>query len=476
MSNPIRPWRWLSLLALAAGCANVSPVNKVNPMPADQPNYVRGRPVVLNDNGAWCWFQNERAIYTNGQVLVGSIADDTGADGERRKGNVELATWDLKSGRVGRAVLHEQLEDDDHNAPALYVRQDGRLLAVYGKHGSDPLQRWRISQSPGDVLQFGPEQTLEHPVGYCYQNIYRLSAENGRLYNFHRGVGWNPNYNVSDDDGQTWRYGGRFISWPKPSNDSRYTGMDGGRPYPRYASDGVDSVHVCVTEDHPRAYDNSIYHGIVRSGQICASDGTPIAPLSTTADVGISPQQLTRVYEGGADHVAWTSDIRLDGTGRPVVAFTVQMNDGTVRTQSRVGGEDIRYYYATFDGKQWHPRQVAFGGHRLYSGEDDYSGLITLDPADPATVYFATSADPVAGTPLISSADGKRHYEIYRGTTRDAGRSWAFVSITANSTQDNLRPIIVPGTPKGTTALLWFRGMYRTYRDYQTEVVGVLDP
>ena len=33
-------------------------------------------PVLLNDNGAWCWFQDERAIIdpANKTLLVGSVA------------------------------------------------------------------------------------------------------------------------------------------------------------------------------------------------------------------------------------------------------------------------------------------------------------------------------------------------------------------------------------------------------------------
>jgi hypothetical protein len=329
-------------------------------------------------------------------------------------------------------------------------------------------------------MDFGPEQTLDVGAGYTYQNVYRMAAENDRVYNFHRGFGFNPNYNLSDDDGLTWRYGGRLLQWPRPpKDDPKYTGMDGGRPYPRYAGNGVDQIHFITTEDHPRAYDNSIYHGYVSKGSVYMSDGTVVAPLSTDKNVGISPTQLTRVYEGGADHVAWTSDIRLDSASRPYIAFTVQMNDAANRTNGNAGGDDIRYHYGRFDGKKWTTHEIAFGGTRLYSPEVDYSGLITLHPSDPDTVFISTNADPATGEPLISAADGQRHRELYKGHTRDKGTTWTWTPLTRDSTADNFRPIIPPAataSDRKTTVLLWFRGTYRTYTDYTTEVVGIVNP
>ncbi len=430
---------------------------------------------ILNDNAGWCWYQNERALIVGDQLLVGSIANIDGPGGTQRRGNVELTQLDLKTGRLVRSVLCANMEDDDHDAPALYVRKDGRILAVYTRHGGDNLQRYRISDRAGDIANMAPEQTLEVPEAICYSNIYRLEAENGRLYNYNRSVGWNPNFNVSDDDGATWRYGGRLLEWPKPGGDPEYTGMDGGRPYPRYVSNNVDAVHVLTTEDHPRAYDNSIYHGYVRGGQIHASDGAILAPLSTMQDATLKPNELTCVYQGDADNVAWTSDIRLDSAGVPYIGFSVQKNDGAVRTDPKKGGADIRYFYGRFDGRKWNVNEVAYAGHRLYDGENDYSGLITLHPYRPDIVYFSTSADPKTGLPLISAADNQRRYELFRGQTPDKGKTWTFTALTKDSTVDNLRPIIPPGDPK-RTLVLWLRGKLTSFVRYNLQAVMREDP
>ncbi|MBI4621721.1 MAG: hypothetical protein HY736_00685 [Verrucomicrobia bacterium] len=47
--------------------------------------------------------------------------------------------------------------------------------------------------------------------------------------------------------------------------------------------------------------------------------------------------------------------------------------------------------------------------------------------------------------------------------------------MTRNSTADNLRPIVPIGDRLGTL-VLWLRGTMRTYRDYDFEVVGCVEP
>ena len=79
--------------------------------------------------------------------------------------------------------------------------------------------------------------------------------------------------------------------------------------------------------------------------------------------------------------------------------------------------------------------------------------------------------NPATGAPLVSQKDGKRHYEIFRGESKDGGRSFVFQPLTRDSTADNLRPI-VPRTDDGREIVLWLRGVYRSYTDYELEVVG----
>src|SRR5690606_32206522 len=87
-------------------------------------------------------------------------------------------------------------------------------------------------------------------------------------FNFHRGINRNPNYLISMDDGNNWEYGGRLFTFE-------------GRPYVRYASDNNSRIHFITTEEHPRHYNNSIYHGYIEAGKVYQTDGTLVGPLST---------------------------------------------------------------------------------------------------------------------------------------------------------------------------------------------------
>lgn len=407
--------------------------------------------VPLNDNGGWCWFEDDRAVISNGQLYVGSVSDSSGTGG--RNGNVEVAAYHFDTGILSRFVLHAGLQADDHNSPALHVRPDGRLVAMYATHGSDSYTRWRISTNPGDATSWEEEQTFDNGASTTYSNVYRLAAENGgagQTYNFTRSIGWDPNFLISSNDGATWSYGGRLLDAP-------------GRPYVRYTANHLDQIHFITTEQHPRDFDNSIYHGYIQNGSVYQSDGTYVSDLDSTGDL---PTDFTRVFAGDANNVAWTTDIELDGEGNPYIAFSVQKNQND---------QDHRYYYGRWDGTGWNVHEMAYAGSCLYDPENDYTGLVALNPDDPDTVYISADVDPSTGSPLISSADSRRHYEIFQGATTDGGATWAWEPITANSTVDNIRPIM-PVSDGEHTALLWLAGTYSSYTNYDLDVVGIITP
>jgi hypothetical protein len=66
------------------------------------------------------------------------------------------------------------------------------------------------------------------------------------------------------------------------------------------------------------------------------------------------------------------------------------------------------------------------------------------------------------------------HYEIFEGTTTNAGANWTWAPITFNSTVDNLRPI-VPKWNADQTALLWMRGTYSSFTSYDLDIVALTD-
>ena len=431
-------------------------------------------PVVVKENGGWCWFQGKRAVGSGGNVFFTSISGDD--HGDWNAGDLVVTQFDPSSGETTHSRLHERLQRDDHAVAGLCLLADGRLLAVYGKHGNDHFQRTRITLRPGDISEWTQEQRFDVGAGYTYSNVYRLPAENDRIFNFHRGRGFNPNCNFSDDGGATWNYGWRLMQRTSAdlNDDPRYTGMDGRRPYVCYASNDRDEIHFIATDDHPRAYDNSLYHGYYKAGKLFASDGTVLATPTATSEP-LKPRDFTEVFAGAAGRVAWASDVEIDSLGNPYVAFSVQVDGAAVRERRGAGGSDHRYFYGRWDGTRWRVHEMAYAGTKLYSGEDDYTGLVALDPQDPNYVVISTNADPVSGTPLVSRTDGQRHWELFAGTTSDAGETWTWTAVTKDSTQDQLRPVIANGAPK-TRVILWTRGTLKSYTDYHLDIIALSSP
>jgi len=432
-------------------------------------------PITITDNGAWCWFQDPRVIIdpANDTMLVTSVAAAEGPGGAPRSGNVELAIVDLNTRKTTQiVVLHERFEADDHDVPALYLRPDGRYLAMYAKHKTDNLSRWRVSTDPHDATSWRPEEAfdwsdLANRRGATYSNLHYLPAE-GRLYNFVRAINDDQSIMISTDAGDTWQYGGKLMTIEKIGYVNGYT---------RYASNGVDRIDFITTEHHPRDFNNSIYHGYVKDAKLHRADGIVID--DNVLDPHGQPQtKLTKVF--AADTVvngermtrAWTTDLKLDQAGRPVGVISCQANetpgDPWDRRHDKAADQliDLRMLYVRFDGKKWHAHPLCKAGPRLLPHEQEYCGLGAIDPSDANRVYVSTPIDPRTGATTA-------FHEIYKGITADGGATWNWSPITSHSTAGNFRPIVLAW--KGKRIVLWFRGSMTASQHYNAAIVGVFD-
>ncbi len=416
----------------------------------------RTNATIVNDDGGWSWFQDERAIVVGDRLLVGSVA--MGRTDSSRRGDIEVTALDLRSGELTRSVLHDGLEADDHDAPALLELPHREVLAMYGRHGSENRIFSRISTDDGEAGSWEAEQQIIPSPGsrVTYSNLHWLSREGrrGRVYNFFRGLDdrFKPSWMYSDDRGRSWRVGGVLVDLPEPTIKHR--------PYVKYASNGRDAIHLAFTEGHPRDFNNSIYHAMIRKGMLCRVDGTRIRKL----DEGpVEPKDAVQVFVGNSNRVAWIQDIAVDRDEVRLV-YSVQMDSAGLPPGK--GGGDHRYFWARWKRGVWWNFEIAHGGTRLYAGEDDYTGGICLHPDDPGQVFLSTNVDPVTGWPLPSG-----HYELFRGRAKGDFPVWTWEPLTPDATQDNLRPI-VPRWRRGRTILLWLRGAYRAYTSYSLEVVA----
>jgi hypothetical protein len=410
--------------------------------------------VVLNDDGGWCWFEDPRVVVDGGKVVLGTVAN--GSHDPRRKGDIEVVSYDLAGGVPVRSTLHKNLQADDHDSPALLLRPDGRWLALYAMHGAQNRIYYRLSVRPHDATEWQPEKVFvpSPSTRVTYSNPHLLGRENvpmGRIYNFFRGYDntAKPSWMFSDDWGESWKMGGLLVDFQAARKH---------RPYVKYASDGLDTIHFAFTEGHPMEFDTGIYHAVYRAGQLCDSGGKPIRALTQGP---IAPAEATRVFAGDSNNIAWIHSVALDNQGRPWLVFTVQKNAAGLPKGG--AGQDLRYHFARWDGSRWHNAEIAYAGSSLYLGEDDYAGGIHLHPRDPSTVFISANVNPTTGK-------SRGRFEIYSGRTGDQGATWTWTAVTQDSQVDNLRPIVV-STGENQAALLWLRGRYLQYINYDLQVV-----
>jgi dienelactone hydrolase len=133
----------------------------------------------LAEDAAWCWFSDPRAVYHHGEkeaVYFGYI---------NSKGDVKIQSLDLKSNATHEFTLHEKLQIDDHNVPAIVLLPDGKLLAFYCEHNGNIFMR--KSKNPEDIRAWEEEVILlqkDAKNQYCYVNPVMLSEEDNRIYLF----------------------------------------------------------------------------------------------------------------------------------------------------------------------------------------------------------------------------------------------------------------------------------------------------
>jgi hypothetical protein len=433
---------------------------------------VAGSVILFNDNGAWSWFEDERAIVdlNAGKIIVSSVANAPGSDGANRNADVEVASYDLATAALSRFTLSDNLQADDHDSAALLILPDGRYLASFSKHSTDAILHWRVSTSPGSISAWEAESTYTESGGTTYSNLEYLSAS-GDIFDFHRVAGsvggFDPNYlkwNVPTQTG--FSFGGRLLTGPEGNTGSS------DRPYVRYTSNGVDRIDFTTTDAHPRnLVSNSVYHGYIQyeggTGYgVYRSDGTRLGDLSQATTSPYHASDFTPLLVGNTVSSAnglvmtrgWTTDVQIDASGKPYAVFTARVNDNSL---------DHRFFYGRYTASGWNIHELAKAGGYLYSAEDDYTGLVALDPSNPNRLFLSSNIDPRTRIDMP-------HYEIFEGTTTDAGANWTWQPITFNSTMDNLRPI-VPKWDSSHTALLWMRGSYATYTSYDLDVVGLIN-
>jgi hypothetical protein len=349
-------------------------------------------------------------------------------------GRVTVGAYDPRFGFMRSRVVGV-LFPDDHSAPAIFVEPDKRLTVFFSGHNGSAMY-YRSTLRPEDISAWGPLQHVQSrlpgSLGFTYPNPVLLPAESNKLYLFWRGSQWTPDYATRTIDGR-WTPARHLIAAP------------GQRPYMKVAGNGSDTIAMAFTNGHPRERVTSLYYVAYRAGSLLSADGHLIANLK---DAPITPQQADVVYDGQATGVSsWVWDVAFDSHGYPVIVYAT--------FPSRTNHV---YWYARWTGRQWISHFITFAGPSISPTtiEQQYSGGIALDHANPAIVY------------LSRKVNGS--YEIEKWITGDGGYSWSHTTVVRNHGTDDLRPLVPRGSPGGPMGLLWLRGNYVGYTRYRTSI------
>lgn len=460
------------------GSTETGDVDPMGPMicpftpPADPSPFPQGwtssEVTVFNDNGGWTWYNDERVVVDAeaGKIVVSSAASTAGNSGSTT--NIDAVIHDLATGTNDRMALGSLSYSDDHNNGGIVVKAPGEYFVAWAHHNVDCNTYWRnygngawgnqVTHQWGQGCPWGTR-----PDNITYNNPWKMSTE-GRYYNFIRSVNTSPNFLFSEDEGQTWTYGGRLTASPQQGYNAGYY---------KFWGNGVDRIDFFATEAHPRDANTSVFHGYIQGERTYDSFGQEIDGNLFDGDAPEITDFTTVFGAGGTiDGVTLNHLWNLD---------VARYEDGTIGVlwQGREGGggkdnpnPNHRIVYSRFDGTEWTSTYLVRAGRTLYRDqsdwwEEDYIGGAALDPDSPHIVYVSTPIDP--------RDDSTTHdnHEIWKGVTCDEGASFQWTPMTMNSPNENLRPV-VPKWDEHNTAVLWFRGNYQTAQRYSAEVVGII--
>lgn len=393
----------------------------------------------MTADGAWCWFQDPRAVYVEG-AKVRTYATWVTALGE-----LQIGAFDHGTATIESHTLKKGWGADDHNVGSILALPDHRLMVFYARHNEAGLFCRRTAH-PEDITTWEDEVTVTGMPRVTYSHPVYL-AEEGTIYVFWRGESWKPTCATSTDG----------MHWSVPRILVQEPGRERGdiRPYLKVVSDGKRSIHCTFTDGHPRdEAHNSVYYLRYERGAFTRANGSPVGLWS---DLPLRQSACDRVYDARTTGVrAWVWDIALDSAGRPSIAYT--------RLPSVT---DHRYHVARWNGASWEDREVTEAGGwfpRTPAGksefESHYSGGIALHPAAPEIAYVSR---PAGGSFRVEK-------------WMSAGATWQRVLSLSDDGTRSVRPVVPAGYNDPADHVLWMQGDYVHYTDFRTGIMMVVPP
>lgn len=409
----------------------------------DTPPYAEDYAFITND-GAWCWFSDPRAIYVDNKIIGGFVD---------KAGSIWAFSYDPVTQEKQQYKMKDRFDYDDHANPSVMALPDKRIVLFFSAHGGtkDSPLYYAISKRPADISAWEELQEvdpkMEGKLGVCYSNPVMLSDEDNKTYVFFRGRNFKPNFIATTD----------FKRWSDPVtlvvNDSLYG--KGGRPYMKVASNNKNKIFFAFTDAHPRdRATNSIYFMMYTDGKLCGADGRIIAGSLQA----VSPGMTDKVYDATQTFdKAWIWDVAFDKEERPVLVYA---------RFSQIDGAHS-YWYARWNGTKWENHLITQAGpwfqRNDYNNkghierENNYSGGVYLDHANPAVVYTSRPVNNV--------------FEIEKWTFTGGKDMWKKEAVTRDSERDNVRPFVVRNSREGQPNVLWmYNYKYPGFKSYDCAI------
>jgi len=382
----------------------------------------------------------ERHILRTGEGACAPMAlryvgtkDATYMAWQRTNGDVMVGQYNHTTHAWATFVLRAASIPDHHNVPALYIRTDGKILAVYTQHATDGILRQRISTSAEDISAWSAESTTTESLNTTYTHLRYLSGENsgaGRLYHFWRVV--NPadtpatdtwRYRTSDNQGTSWSAAVSLFSGGIHTHNylmpaSKVTAT---RLHFTAANNNVGTWALDSSTGLPKVYH---FYMDVSSGsrKFYQSDGTEIV---TALPFGTS--NVTVVYDGTSDTPdtpAFPLQAILDSSDEPLIAYTTYPNAPTTWAH--------HHHVTRWTGSAWSAAEVVNAGagpavltsYPTSSAQPQDAAGIVFDWANPDVVYVGVEVGTDSWslkkytwggvswseTSTITTRVGKHHY------------------------------------------------------------------
>ncbi len=255
------------------------------------------------DGNTITYTSNNGYVFQHDKTYMGWVEDC---------GDIVVAEYDHDTDEYKRVVIHEKLESDDHNNPAVVVLPDGRIMAVYTMHTNEPYMYFRVTKEPEDITKgWWPEQYYycktdnnmeanSHDYNATYPTIFLVhddpDANGDVIYAGWRGVHWKPTMAKFPMPDEYGRFGTKtdgeivpVMGQTQVANTSYSSFDDGGRndgqrrPYTKYDYDCErNKIYITYTANHPdNDKRNHIYYMTldIATQMLLTASGNELQPL-----------------------------------------------------------------------------------------------------------------------------------------------------------------------------------------------------